>query len=282
MDAPGDALAALRLLMEWGADEALADAPVDRRSTPDAVQPVPAHPVTAHPITARPITARPVAVPAPPRPAPRPPPAPTPPPGGATSPPSPAQARTLEELRAALLAFDGCGLRVTAKSLALADGNPQAGLVLVGEAPSDDDDRTGRPFSGPGGAQLDAVFASVGLDRTAMLLTMLVPWRTPGKRPPNPSEVTACLPFHLHHLRLLRPRRLVLFGGTVTRALGLGPEPIGRLRGTWRPVEVPGLGPVPALPLRPVESALKSAASKQELWHDLLMLKSTLVEEQQG
>lgn len=252
-----DALAALRLLMEWGADEALADTPVDRRSDPGrAAGAAPAGLPRPHPPSALP---RPQPD-APPRPTVR----------------APSQAATVEELRAALAAFDGCALRTTAKSFAFADGTASSGLVLIGEAPSDDDDREGRPFSGPGGAQLDRVFASVGLDRTGMLLTLLVPWRPPGKRAPSPAEIAACLPFLHRHLALLGPRRLVLFGGGVTRALGLGTEPIGRLRGVWRDVAIPGLGTVPALPMRPIDSALKSAPFKQELWHDLLSLRAAL------
>lgn len=250
-----NALAALRLLVEWGADEALGDAPLDRRSDREAARPpsaVPHRPPSTAPGIAR------------------------------TLAPGP-EAATIEELRAALAAFDGCPLRATSKSLAFADGNPAAGLVLIGEAPSDDDDREGRPFSGAAGAQLDRVFASVDLDRSKMLLTLVVPWRVPGgKRPPSQAEVAACLPFLLRHLALLRPQRLVLFGGGATRALGLGTEPIGKLRGTWRDVVVPGLGNVPALPMRPVEYALKSASSKQELWRDLITLRAALHEMGQG
>ena len=106
-----------------------------------------------------------------------------------------------------------------------------------------------------------------------------MPWRPPGKRAPSPSEVASCLPFLLRHLHLVRPRRLVLLGGGVTRALGLGTEPVHRLRGAWRNVAVPGLGSVPALPMRPVDAALKSPNSKREMWCDLMMLRAALEED---
>ena len=188
----------------------------------------------------------------------------------------PAPSATFQELQAALETFDGCALRTTATSLVLRDGNPQSGLVLIGEAPSDDDDREGRPFSGPGGQVLDRVFGSIGLDRTQMMLTMLVPWRPPGKRSPSTSEIQACLPFLWQHLAIVRPRRLVLFGGLVTRALGLGADNIARLRGRWTEITAPDVGSIAVLPMRPVELSLKTALHKRELWADLLSLRMAI------
>ena len=270
MDVSTDALAALRLLIEWGADDALDDQPVDRRAGQGAPAAVPPARVQLAAPAARAVMDGAVAASAL---------------GsgeGGSAAALAARASSVDELRALLAGFEGCPLRFTAKSLAFADGNPVAGLVVVGEAPSDDDDREGRPFSGPGGAQFDRVFGSAGLDRSQMGLTFLVPWRPPGKRPPSSSEIASCLPFLQRYLAILRSRRLLLLGGSVTRALGLGTDPIGRLRGTWRHVTVPGLGSVPALPMRPVEAALKSPGSKREMWSDLMTLRAALEEDGQA
>ena len=262
-----DALTALRLQIEWGADEALAEAPVDRLAARAVPRPVPA-PASASPQTAPPRT-----------PAPR---------GAATTvrvTPAAAQAaesiaaaaQTRDELRAALAAFDGCPLSATATNLVFADGNPAAGLMLVGEGPGAEEDRAGKPFVGPSGQLLDRMLASIGLDRTQLVITNLIPWRPPGNRNPTDNEVLVCLPFLLRHIALVRPRRLVLLGALATRALTGNATGITRLRGRWVEVTIPGLPqPVPALPMLHPAYLLRTAGAKRLAWLDLVQLRCVL------
>ena len=258
-----DALAALRLQIEWGADEALGEAPVDRFAS--AAPPFPTAP--------RPIPPRP----APLRPAPAP-----PPPAAAPAPALRARqlaeaARTRAELQAALAAFDGCPLSVTATKLVFADGNPDAGLMLVGEGPGAEEDRAGKPFVGPSGQLLDRMLASIGLDRTQYLITNVIPWRPPGNRNPTDAEVLTCLPFLQRHIALVRPRRLVLLGGLATRALTGSETGIRRMRGRWIDVAVPGLpAPVPAMPMLHPAYLLRTPGAKRETWSDLVQLRRAL------
>ena len=156
-------------------------------------------------------------------------------------------------------------------------GNPAAPLVLIGEAPGPEDDRAAAAFAGPLGALLDRMFGSIGLDRTGVLLTTLVPWRPPGNRAPTEAEVQACLPFLLRRLQLTRPRRLVLLGGLAAKTLTGSAESARRLRGRWRSAIVPGLeAPVPALPMLPLDQVARSPALKQATWADLLTLRQAL------
>ena len=247
-----DSLAALRLQVEWGADEALGDEPRDH------FQPAPA----AAPVLSR---APPAVSPARPAPA------------AARSQAAASAAGTLQDLHAALDAFDGCALRATATTTVRPDGNPAARLVLVAEAPGADDDRAGTAFAGPSGQALDRVLRSVGLDRSATLLTHLVPWRPPGGRAPTEAEVQACLPFLLRLLGLVRPERLVLLGAAPARALCGSNDSIRRLRGRWLPAALPGADkPIPALPMLPWDQWLRSAAGKRDCWADLLALRLSL------
>lgn len=256
-----DALALLRLYLEWGADEAFDDAPVDR------FRPAPSRPGDAAPAPAS-SPPRPVPAPAPVRPA----------SAVARAQALAAGARTLAELRAALEGFDGCPLRATATHTVHESGDPAADLVFIGEAPGTEDDRTGRAFSGPPGQMLDRWLAGIGLERGMVLLTTLVPWRPPGNRAPTEAEIQACLPFLLRRLQLVRPRRLVLLGGQATKALTGATEGIRRLRGRWQRADVPGLdAPVPALPLLPPDM-LRGAAAKRDTWSDLILLRRALDE----
>ena len=246
-----DAWTALRVQLEWGADEALDPTPHDRLNAAAPAAPAP----PPSPVAA--------ALPSPTRPA-----------GRAAE--IAAACGNLAELRAALAAFDGCALRDTATNLVFADGNPQADLMLIGEAPGADEDRAGLPFVGVSGRLLDRMLASVGLDRTQVLITNILPWRPPGNRAPSDSEIAACLPFLLRHVALVRPRHLVLLGATATRALTGSPAGIRRLRGTWREVVIPDLPhPLPALPTYHPAYLLRTPGAKRESWADLRLLHRT-------
>ena len=89
---------------------------------------------------------------------------------------------SLEALRNALENLEGCSIRNTASNLVFCDGNPGARVMIVGEAPGRDEDRVGLPFVGAAGQLLDKMLASIGLDRSAVYITNLLPWRPPGNR----------------------------------------------------------------------------------------------------
>jgi len=192
-----------------------------------------------------------------------------------------AAANTVEELRAALLAFDGCALKDTATNLVFADGNPDAGLMLVGEGPGAEEDRAGKPFVGASGQFLDRMLASIGLTRADYLITNLIPWRPPGNRNPTDQEILICLPFLLRHIALVKPKRLVLLGGISAKAVLGGKNGITRMRGKWADARIPGLpNPVPALPVLHPAYLLRSPGSKREAWADWLLLQRTINAEQ--
>ncbi len=267
-----DALAALRLQIEWGADEALDETPRARLVARAQVQPVAAE--VAPEVQPRSLApaARPALVqPAPVQPAPV-----------QRAPVQRAQdlaaaARDVDALRAALASFDGCALSATATNLVFADGNPASGLMLIGEGPGAEEDRAGKPFVGPSGQLLARMLASIGLDRSNYLITNLIPWRPPGNRNPTDSEVQLCLPFLLRHIALVRPKRLVLIGALSSRALLGGTAGITKLRGKWASAVIPGLpGPIPALPVLHPAYLLRSPGAKREAWADLLLLRRTL------
>jgi DNA polymerase len=263
------ALAALRLQMEWGADEALADSPLDRLTVSVSVPAPPAHMLTpAAPEVGASAPTRPTPVPrSPAQPLPGP---------AARAADIAAAADTRDALRAALDAFD-IPLRATATNLVFADGNPDSGLMLVGEAPGAEEDRAGRPFVGASGQFLDRMLASIGLTRDNYLITNLIPWRPPGNRNPTDTEVLACLPFLLRHIALVRPRHLVLLGALASRAVTGADGGIRKLRGRWVDVSIPGLEkPVPALPMLHPAYLLRTPGAKRDTWADLIALRRAL------
>ncbi len=186
-------------------------------------------------------------------------------------------AQDLAQLRQAVLDFDGCALKKTATNTVFADGNPAAPLMLVGEAPGADEDRLGRPFVGVSGRLLDRMLATIGIDRTSAYITNMLFWRPPGNRKPTDLEIDICRPFVERHIALVRPRVLVLVGGTASAAMMPGSQGITRLRGRWMSFDCPGLEqPVQVMAMYHPSFLLRSPERKRDSWADLLLIKSKL------
>jgi len=183
-----------------------------------------------------------------------------------------AAARSLEELRAALERFQGCGLKATATQLVFADGSPEARIMLVGEAPGGDEDRIGRPFVGRAGHLLDRMLAAIRLDRTKVYIANVVPWRPPGNRTPTPQETAVCLPFVRRQIALVAPRLLVCLGGSATQTLLGVKEGITRTRGVWREYRSDDGAAIPTLPMFHPAYLLRQPAAKRQAWADLRKL----------
>lgn len=187
-----------------------------------------------------------------------------------------AAAPTLDALREALEGFTGCGLKRTASQLVFEDGARQARVMLVGDAPGDDDDRQGRPFAGAEGRLLDAMLKEIGLERTQVYLAHAVPWRPPGKRAPTQQEAAICLPFIQRQIALSQPQILVCLGNlSVQMLLGVR-EGATRVRGRWFDYALTNGAKVPALAMLSPGLLLKSPISKREAWRDMLELRKAL------
>ncbi len=264
-----DALALLRLQIEWGADEALTPDPIDRRRgrTPDAP--------AVH-----------VAAPLPVQ-------SPSPPPAGRAGLDIPAgraglgvgggqvaaaraaagAAFDLPSLRAAVAAFDGCSLRETATNLVFAEGSAAAGVAIVGDVPDAEEDRAGHPFAGRPGLLLDHMLASIALDRARVLLMPLIPWRPPGGSRPSDFHLAVCRPFLERALVLTQPQHMLLMGANAARLLA---DVTFRARG-WQAVTVEGLSPdARALAMRHPSYLLSHLPARRDAWIDLLRLRRRL------
>jgi uracil-DNA glycosylase family 4 len=184
-------------------------------------------------------------------------------------------AASLEDLRALLDKFEGCSLRNTATLLAFADGNPQARVMFVGEAPGYEEDISGVPFVGRSGKLLDQMLNAIGLDRTTAYIANVVPWRPPGNRTPTPQETAICLPFIRRQIELANPDILVCLGGPSAQTLLSIKEGITRSRGRWFPYDT-GTREIRALPTFHPAFLLRSPLQKRLAWRDFLAIKKAL------
>ena len=178
-----------------------------------------------------------------------------------------ASATTLDELRAAITAFTGCPLRDSAAHTILPEGDLTARLILIGEAPSADDDRAGRVIAGPLGEFLDKALSTVDLTRDDLLIAPLLPWRPPGDRPPSPSELALCLPFLWRLLALATSPYALILGPVATRAL-LGAQRVKR--GTWVDLPISERShSIKVLASVSLAQTRRTPTMKRELWTDL-------------
>ena len=257
--ATGGAIASvLAWQMEAGADEAIADTPLDRFAT------APTRPSEDRKVPA----------------------APDPPAGWTESAPPTSSAQEIAakacdllSLKSAFEAFDGCPLKETATNFVFADGAARARLMFIGEAPGAEEDRQGVPFVGPAGRLLDRMLAAIGLDRGDVYITNILPWRPPGNRNPTDSEIAICLPFIERHIALVEPAVVVAVGGTAAKALLDTREGIMRLRGRWFSYTVSGSGT--RIPLRAIlhpAYLLRQPGQKKDAWTDLIAIKQRLAE----
>ncbi len=253
-----------KALLEWyielGAVDAIGDAPVDRY----ALEPTPPKPTksppasTLAPAAKAPTTAAPqqdfVAL----------------------AKQAAAAAKDLDALRAAIEAFEGCEMKRGARNTVIADGNPAARVMIIGEAPGRDEDIAGKPFVGRAGQLLDKMFAAIGMGRDAPLsknaiyITNVMPWRPPNNRDPSADEIAMMVPFLERHVQLVAPDLIVLMGNTPCQAV-LGRKGIMRMRGTWD--EAWGK---PVMPMTHPAYLLRTPAAKREAWADLLSIQAKL------
>lgn len=187
-----------------------------------------------------------------------------------------AQAASLDELRAAMVGFEHCELKKGARNLVFAQGNPEARVMIVGEAPDRDEDREGRAFVGAAGQLLDQMCAAIGMGRAGALapvyVTSVLPWRPPQDRDPRPEEIAMLRPFLERHIALVAPDVVVVMGNFAAQAV-LGKRGITRLRGDW----AEALGR-PIMPMLPPKQLMRNPLAKRDAWADLLQIQAKLQE----
>ena len=184
---------------------------------------------------------------------------------------------TVAALVEAIRAFDDCPLKETATNTVIYDGNPEARVLFVGEAPGAEEDRRGLPFVGPVGRLLDRMLAAISLDRDQVCISNMLFWRPPGNRSPTADEIATCLPFAQRLIELVNPEVLVLVGGISAKAILGRSEGITRLRGVWRRYSSPGLAaPIDAIAIYHPAYLLRQPLHKRAAWRDLLAIRQRL------
>lgn len=167
-------------------------------------------------------------------------------------------------------------MRELSENLVFGEGDPDAQLMIVGEAPGEDEDLSGRPFVGRAGQLLDRVLASVGIERDSVYITNIVKFRPPGNRNPRPDEIAASEPVLLEQIRLIRPQVIATLGNVPTQYFLRTNDGITRTHGQWYEWQQLRVFPLyhPAYLLR--NASRERGSPKWQTWNDMKELKRVL------
>ena len=168
-------------------------------------------------------------------------------------------------------------LQKTAKNLVVYDGNLNAKVMLIGEAPGRDEDQQGIPFVGRAGQLLNKMLLAINLQREDVYITNVVNWRPPDNRTPNDEEILEFLPFLQRQIDIVKPKFIFLLGGVAAKAILSTPLALGKLRGKWHEYKSLNLDEsIPTIASYHPAFLLRSPQYKKHSWEDLQMLQEKL------
>ncbi len=179
--------------------------------------------------------------------------------------------KSLEELRSYIENYDKCELKNTSRSTVFCDGNSKSKVMLIGEAPGNQEEVEGKPFVGKSGKLLDKILEFININRKNCYIINIIPWKPPGNRNPTKKEIKQCLPFVKKHIELVNPDILVLVGSISAKSILNKDLGITKLRGKWHTYKDKELE-VPALPIFHPAYLLRRPNSKLLVMKDILLL----------
>lgn len=186
---------------------------------------------------------------------------------------SAAVASALDPLRSELDDCRRCTLGALRHRLVFGEGDPDAELLFVGEAPGADEDAQGRPFVGRAGQLLTRIIAAMGLAREDVYICNILKCRPPGNRNPLPEEIAACEPFLVRQIEAIRPRVICALGSFAAHTLLKSEAPISALRGQFHSYHG-----IPLMPTYHPAYLLRNPGAKKQVWEDVQAIMKLLRE----
>ena len=178
---------------------------------------------------------------------------------------------TLQDIRQELGDCHRCPLCQKRTHIVFGEGNPQARLAFVGEAPGADEDMQGRPFVGKAGQLLTKIIQAMGLTRQDVYICNILKCRPPSNRNPKPDEITTCEPFLVKQLQVIQPKVICALGTFAAHTLLKTEVPITILRGRFHTYQG-----IHLMPTYHPAYLLRNPGAKKKVWEDMQMIMKTL------
>lgn len=175
---------------------------------------------------------------------------------------------TIDALTQALNYFDANPLRKSATQLSFIEGNMRSSILILGDRPRNEEDKSGQVFAGKSRVLLTAMLAAIGLKIDDAALMNFIPWRPPGNRNASENEIALCLPFAARAMELIQPKLILSFGAIAGQYLASGDASVLRQRGKWLLVNG-----TPLMTTFHPDELLKLPAQKKLAWRDILAFK---------
>jgi len=186
----------------------------------------------------------------------------------------------IDELEIFIKKSNICDLKNHANHAVIGDGDTQADIMLIGEAPGAEEDKIGKPFVGAAGQLLNKMLSAINLDRNKIYITNVIPWRPPNNRTPSNDEILQCLPFLQKHIELIKPKFIILLGAIAAKSVLSTTHSISKLRGQWHKYKSLYLNEsILCLATYHPAFLLRSPNYKKQSWEDLQMLQQKIVDE---
>lgn len=156
-------------------------------------------------------------------------------------------------------------------NIVFGEGDPLASIMFIGEAPGEEEDRTGRPFVGRAGQLLDKMIVAMGLARADVYICNVLKTRPPNNATPTIQEAAACEPYLLEQVSIVLPLAIVTLGKSAAQCVLHTTETMTAMRGSWRELVLPDGTGIPVMPTYHPAFLLRSYTpeNRQKVWSDL-------------
>ena len=152
--------------------------------------------------------------------------------------------KSIDDLKSYIKNSEICNLKKTAINTVVGDGNENANIMLIGEAPGAEEDKVGKPFVGAAGILLNKMLNAIDLKREDIYITNIIPWRPPNNRTPTNDEILQCLPYVQKNIELVNPSFILLLGSTAAKSILTTTLSITKLRGMAIALVIGLFGPI--------------------------------------
>ena len=181
----------------------------------------------------------------------------------------------LDNLKNQLNSIENCKLKENSSNLVFGRGNINSPLMLIGEAPGIEEEKSGIPFQGEVGELLNKMLQAINLDRTKVYITNVVNYRPPENRKPSEEEILRYLPFLVKHIEIIKPKILVLLGSTALNSILGSEKVISKARGIWVTKQIGSWKTNVIASFHPAY-LMRQPDQKKHSWVDLKMIKKKL------